>query len=108
MSQIRLNGIDAAHIGLEHAHWDQAPKRERRQPRRHRPDAIERLVRMLLPGRDPETCEVAVDFTPDGGTAGIVIRDATSGRVLLRVPLGDLAGVNGQGGECGLFFERRG
>lgn len=108
MADIKLGAITPAHIAPEAPVWDgrgnhgayERPKRQR--------SARERLVAVLAPGREPETCEV--DYVVDGKglMVAVLVRDVRTGEVIARINAEDLWQLGSEEAAGGLLLERRG
>ncbi len=108
MPDIRLARVEPVRIRTEAAHWEQRRSREHQQPKERRQSARDRLLADILPEHAPDSCELAVDVGKDGEPIGIVVRDAGTGRVLVRMSNERLARLDAAGTPGGLFLERRG
>jgi hypothetical protein len=106
MRDLKLARIDPVRLTTEGTRWEQRQGRGRSRHPGRATSARSRLLAALLPGRDPETCDVALDVDPAGVPVGLVVRDAGTGEVLLRLSL-DQVERTGCAGQGGLFFERR-
>lgn len=108
MSTPRLEAVERVHIPAERTAWEQPRRRPAyaAMPSNRRPK--HRLVESVLPGHDPETCEVDMVLDESGNLTAIVIRNLASGEELTRLSTADLAliGTHSIGG--GLLVERRG
>lgn len=108
MPQLKLFGVEPARIRAEPVRWEQRRGRDHHRPGGRSTTARARLLAALLPGQDPEACEIGVDVDARGETTGIVVRDLQTGNVLVRLDLDQLTRLGGNAGQGGLFIERRG
>ncbi len=106
MQDLKLARIDPVRLKAEGARWEQRQGRGRGRHPGTTTSPRARLLAVLLPGRDPETCDVDLDIDPAGQPVGVVVRDAESGDVLVRLSLDEVERTGGAG-QRGLFFERR-
>lgn len=105
MSDFSLAPVEAITTRVAASHWGQPPAHDQRQRRRQPRPGRARLLAAILPDVSPAECTVDYELDPGGEPVNLVVRDATSGRLLARVALADLAAMDAQ---AGLFFERRG
>lgn len=89
--------------------WDQPSFGGQHHPGgQRRPNARTRLLAALFPGADPATFDVEYAVDLAGTVTAVLIRDRASGRLLRRVSVDQLDTLAGDGGQAGLFLERRG
>ncbi|MBI2765840.1 MAG: hypothetical protein HYX53_08015 [Chloroflexi bacterium] len=105
MASVSVARIAPVTSGVAAAHWDQPGHKRRQHPGRNSRD---RFLALALPGADPSECEVASDFDAAGELRGVVVTDGTTGAVLARFSLEQLARLGENNDQRGLFFERRG
>ena len=108
VAEIRLARIEPVGVALGRTEWDQNRRQGSRDSRQKRPTRHANLVRSLLPGRDPESCEVDYIVNATGGVVAVVIRDSQSGQELARVPASALSSLGGDRPSSGLLFEMKG
>ena len=108
MAVSKLARIEPVGVSLGRAEWDQHRRQPHQESPRKRPAAHASLVRSLLPGRDPDTCEVDYVVNASGAVVAVVIRDARTLAAIARVPASALASFAGDQAATGLLFEMRG
>lgn len=79
----------------------------RREPRR-RPQGRDRLLAAALPGVDADTCVMTMELDAEGALREVVISESAGGKVLVRLTAAQVARILGDGGQAGIFFERKG
>lgn len=77
------------------------------QPKRKR-TSRERLVAILAPNREPESCEVDYVVDAEGMMVAILIRDALNGEIIARINAEDLSQLSADEAAGGILLERRG
>jgi hypothetical protein len=108
MADLRLASIDHVHFATESAAWSGRGRQgayPRPQPRK---TAKERLVAVLAPGRQPETCEVDYVVDGKGMMVAVLVRDVSTGEVIARINAEDLWQLGPQEAAEGLLLERKG
>ncbi|HMO53057.1 MAG TPA: hypothetical protein PJ994_01010 [Tepidiformaceae bacterium] len=110
MADLRLAAIDPIRTTTESVAWGQrnGSSAYQRQPQRREKDARARLVAMLAPSREPETCEVDYVVDGEGMMVAILVRDLTTGEVIARIQAEDLWRLASEEAAGGLLVERRG
>lgn len=108
MADLRLTRIEPVGVAMGRTEWDHQRRRDGEKPPKKRPSAQAHLVSVLLPQRDPETCELDYVVNIAGDVVALVIRDVMSGQELLRVPASSIASLAAGSGSSGLLFEMRG
>lgn len=108
MSDLKLNNVDAVHIGPRTLDWDSSrnPGYSRRQPQAK--NRIARVVEEFLPGHDPAAVAVQFEEGEDGNVSAIVLLDSQSGAQLLRLDPALLHPGSEDAAATGLLVERRG
>lgn len=108
MADLRLAAID--HVSMA-THAVATDGRGRggayARPRRQR-TARERLVAVLAPNREPETCEVDYVVDAQGMMVAVLVRDVSNGEVIARINAEDLWQLGAQEASGGLLLERKG
>ena len=108
MADLRLAGVDPVHIAASPAYRDgRGSAGAYKRPPRQR-TARERLVAALAPGREPESCEV--DYVVDAGglMVAVLVRDVSTGEVIVRINAEDLWQLGSEEAAGGMLLERRG
>ncbi|MGE0600192.1 MAG: hypothetical protein AB7J35_13670 [Dehalococcoidia bacterium] len=77
------------------------------QPKRKR-TARERLVAMLAPNREPESCEVDYVVDAQGMMVAVLVRDILNGELIARINAEDLSQLSPDEAAGGILLERRG
>jgi hypothetical protein len=108
MADIRLARIAPVGIAMGRTEWGQHRRQDGQNPPRKRPGAQAHLLSLLLPERDPETCELDYVVNAAGDVVALVIRDASSGQELARVPASSISSLAGGRPSSGLLFEMKG
>ena len=108
MPDIRLGRIEPVGVAMGRTEWGQHRRRDGQHPPKKRPSPHSHLVSLLLPQRDPETCELDYVVNIAGDVVALVIRDVRNGKELLRVPSSSIASLAGGRASSGLLFELRG
>ncbi len=108
MTDLKLAAITPARIAPEAAVWDGRGQRGAyERPKRQR-SAKERLVAVLAPGREPETCEVDYVVDARGLMVAVLVRDVSTGGVIARINAEDLWQLGSEEAAGGLLLERKG
>ena len=108
MADLRLASIDRAHIATEAAAWNGRGRQNGYQRQQPRKSARERLISVLAPGRQPETCEVDYVVDGKGMMVAVLVRDVSTGEVIARINAEDLWQLGPEEAAGGLLLERRG
>ncbi len=105
MSELKLAPVEPVRISTEAARWNN--QRGRNSQRRSRHSASRaRLVAAIVPGGDPESCEVDYVVDAQGTILSLVVRDVETGLELARITPNQLALAAGEA-PSGLLFEQR-
>jgi hypothetical protein len=64
------------------------------------------MLRAAIPGRDPETCAIAMELDASGELRHLIITDVLSGSVLAILTPREVLAIGV--GDSGILFERRG
>jgi hypothetical protein len=108
MADLRLASIDHVHLAAESAAWNGRGRQAAYQRPQPRKSARERLVAVLAPGRQPETCEVDYVVDGEGMMVAVLVRDVSTGEVIARINAEDLWQLGPEEAAGGLLLERRG
>lgn len=108
MADLKLTAIDRVSFATHSVATDgrgrggaySRPKRQR--------TARERLVALLAPNREPETCEVDYVVDAQGMMVAVLVRDAVNGEVIARINAEDLWQLGAEEASGGLLLERKG
>ena len=109
MAGLTLARVAPVSGAVSHIH-DGGAHPQQRHPRGRKPRSLARarLLATVLPDVDQEECEISCDLSETGALMGLIVTDRTSGRVLKRLTLDQMAQVSASTDQRGLFFERRG
>jgi hypothetical protein len=108
MAGLSVARVEPVSRGVHEAHWSSGGGRHGSQRRPARPGVRRQVIAAVLPGRDPEVCELFCDVGADGELTGLLILDAATGEPLARLTLAQLEDIGSRTDARGLFFERRG
>jgi len=108
MAGITVARVEPVSRGVHETQWGSAGGRHGHQRRPARPGVRRQVIAAVLPGRDPEACELTCAIGADGELTGLLILDSVTGEPLARLTLAQLEDIGSRTDARGLFFERRG
>jgi hypothetical protein len=108
MADLRLGAVSPARIATDAAAWDGRGQRGAYQRPKSQRTARERLVAVLAPGREPESCEVDYVVDGQGLMVAVLVRDVATGEVIARINAEDLWQLGSEEAAGGLLLERKG
>ncbi len=108
MPDLKIGRIEPARVSPGRTEWNKDRRQSRQDARQGRSSSYHALLASILPGRDPDTCEIDYAVNEQGDLVAVIVRDTRSGAVIARVPAGILANLGARQSAAGLLFERRG
>ncbi|MBI5948349.1 MAG: hypothetical protein HY875_09435 [Chloroflexi bacterium] len=106
MSALKLASVEPIAVAPRETRWDHGGNARQQFRGRQRSPARQRMLRVAVPGHDPETCAIAMELDASGELRHLIITDAASGSVLATLTPAEVLAIGA--GDSGILFERKG